>query len=150
MTANSNNLKELSVAHCGLLDNFGFPFAEGLKVNKGLVRVNFSNNEFTSTTLVAIAQAIEMNPAESLKEMNFARNKLDDKGGVALGESLRENTSIARINLSDNNLTDATAIAFNTSLQTNKSLVEVNFQRNLVNLRHLEVLWAHCAKNLDV
>ena len=82
--------------------------------------------------------------------MNFARNKLDDKGGVALGESLKENTSIARINLSDNNLTDATAIAFNSALTTNKSLVEVNFQRNLVNLRHLEVLWAGLVRNVEV
>ena len=84
-----------------------------------------------------------------LKDLNLSKNNFDDKGGERLGHSVCKNESIVRINLSDNNFTDVTALAFNHSLQSNKALTEVNLTRNLINLRHLEILQSQLLHNKE-
>ena len=84
-----------------------------------------------------------------LQELNLSKNSFDDRGGERLGQAVKKNDTIVKINLSDNNLTDTTAIAFNQSMQTNKVLQEVNLTRNLINMRHLELLQNQLARNKE-
>ena len=56
--ATGNYLKVLSLKSCGLNDNFGVPFSEALRTNKGLVKFNFYDNLLTSRTLSTLAVAI--------------------------------------------------------------------------------------------
>ena len=103
----------------------------------------------TSKTLNSLAIAIR-DAHGRLKEMNLGRNSFNDKGGVRLGNALKDNTSLVKLNLSDNNFRDDTALAINKSLEENKSIEEVNLSRNLINIRTVALLEAKCAKNKEV
>ena len=77
------------MANCQLTDTFGVQFSEALKTNRYLEKFNFSGNEMTSLTLAAFARTLKGHPGrgkEGLKEISFAKNCLNDEGGVKLGE----------------------------------------------------------------
>jgi len=115
IVATNNTIKTLSCAHCNLTDTFGAVFAEALKTNRRLAKVNLFGNEMTCRTLTLLAQALK-ETIGSLVELNLGKNLFKDKGGAKLGEALRSNTSLSKLNLSDNNFTDETALALNRNL----------------------------------
>ena len=63
-----------------------------------------------------------------------------------MGEALRAIRSLRKLNLSDNNLTDETAYAINRNMLYHKALEELNLQKNLINIRTLELVEASLAK----
>ena len=144
VVAAAKSLQVLSFADCNLADTFGLPFAEALKSNRGLQKVNLSHNEMTSKTLSSIANALKETCAP-LKELDLSKNCFDDKGGIKLGEAIRSNRILVKLNLSNNNFTDETAMAFNRNMLSSR-LEEIDFRKNLINLRVLEMLATNCEK----
>lgn len=86
----SSKMEVLSCAHCNLSDSFGLAFAEGLKRNRFLKRVNFYGNEMTCRSLSNLAAALR-DSTNSLVHLNLGKNNLKDKGGVVFADALRFN-----------------------------------------------------------
>ena len=106
----------------------------------------------TSVTLTAFARTLKGHTGrgkEGLKEINFAKNCLDDVGGVKLGEYLRFNSTLKKINLSDNDFSDETALAINRSLVDHVSIREVDLSKNRISMNALDMIRDSCASNRE-
>ena len=139
--AAGTTLRNFSAANCNLSDYFGKSFAESMKSNRGLAKLNLYGNMLTCTTLSLLADAIRISPGK-LTHINLGKNHLKDKGGTKFGETLARMNSLVKIDLSDNNLTDETAIAINKSLPFAISIKELNLGMNLIHIRQLEMIQA--------
>ncbi|EJK67923.1 hypothetical protein THAOC_10964 [Thalassiosira oceanica] len=67
-------------------------------------RLNFSSNSMTSNGATHIADAITTN-SSILKELDLTNNHLTDSDAQAIGQALRNNTTLERLCMQDNELT---------------------------------------------
>ena len=101
MIAGNSTMQSFSAQNCNLSDQFGVPFAIGLRSNKTLLKFNMKNNQIGARTLITLASSINQGN-QRLREFDLSRNCIDDNGGLKLPEMLQRNDELLKINLQDN------------------------------------------------
>jgi len=95
------------------------------KCLKVLTTLNLADNFIGDEGAKAIGDYL-VEPTCVLRSLTLSNNKITDKGGIALVQSLEENKSLEILNLDCNDLTDATLAEIERALNSNPKCPLVN------------------------
>ena len=126
----NNTLERLDVPFCGIDSDTGRALARAIESNKGLLNLNVTTNtDMGKVAIVEIVHALSVN--ENLTAICLDHIGMDSDCGLALGLSLRRNTTLQRLDVSRNpSLDDDGLVAVLDGLSSNTSIVSFTLTDN--------------------
>jgi hypothetical protein len=100
LTHQDFNLTALNLKYCFLSFEFFIQLADAIRFNKTLVKLDLSNNCLKSCTARYLLDALMIN--QSITDMNFHGNLLDDEFAFQLAELLEQSAVLNKVDLSQN------------------------------------------------
>jgi hypothetical protein len=115
----------LNLASDQIRDFGACAFAEALKSNNSLQRLDLNRNQIADTSACAMGQSLQSN--SSLRQLDLQHNKIADAGACALGKALKSNCSLQQLVLHGNKISIPSVCIFMSRALHHSSLTEVSF-----------------------
>lgn len=90
-------------------------FASKCKENRGIEKLNLSDNKLGNEGVVYLSEALSVN--NILKEIILKANDIGNEGAVALAEALQHNSSLTKLDLQGNRIKPQGAVSLSAILK---------------------------------
>ncbi len=143
-------LKIVDVSSCSFSYAAMDTFLKGLQKIESLVSLGLANNFalFANEFLIKILQLLRIN--KGIKKINLSQNPLLDEGAVLVADFLRHNIWLESIDLSQTRMTDIGLIELSGALHVNAVLQELKMAKNNYTLAGVSVLLGGLHKNVGL
>lgn len=143
----NRQLAILDVSFCFCSPAVGDAFLTGLKKIDSLIALNLAGNfnHAAREWLLKILALLQTN--KGLKRIDLSQNPFLDEGAECIAEFLRHNTSLTSLELSQTRMKDAGLVALSGSLHVNSTLQELIIRKNTYTLAGISTLLFALTRN---
>lgn len=141
----NSSLRRLNLSVAELDSDSAELLSAALCVNSGLEHLDLSNNEIGDRGAASFRAALSVNTG--LRILDLSRNCIRDPGIVALGFGLVKNSSLTCLQLNNNRISDDGAVALGEALRENSTMTSLNVETNVIGPHGAKYLREALCKN---